>query len=175
MAKEKNEENDEEIIVKKPGDSRIIIMMILCMAVIVLTPAGVYYSMGAFMNTAAETVEKEPDDYTEVVMDKITVNTAGSIGSHFIQVEITLHLSDPEMAKLFEEPKDGNKSLKRVFKAKVIDTLRVRNIKEFDGSAAQKKKLEDDLMRILNDTKNQMAADVTGQIFRLFFSEYTIQ
>lgn len=174
MGDEKNEVN-EEIVVKKPGDSRVIIMMVLCMAVIVLTPAGVYYSMSAFMNTAAETVEKEPDDYTEVFMEKITVNTAGSIGSHFIQVEVTLHISDPSMASLFEDPKDGNKSLKRVFKAKVIDTLRVRNIKEFDGSAAQKKKLEDDLMRILNDTKTQMAPEKKGQIFRLFFSEYTIQ
>lgn len=175
-----DEAENEDVVVNKSGDSRVLIMMVLCMAVIVLTPLGVYYAMGTFLNTAAETVaNNSSQDYEEIVMEKITVNTQGSRGQHFIQVEITLHVSKKEMVKLFIEPKDAvegdPKSLKKVFQAKIIDALRMRKMEDIDGSAAQKRKLADDIRRILNHTKMQMQPDVEGQVTRLFFSQYSIQ
>jgi len=170
------EEKEEEIVVKKSGDSRVLIMMVLCIAVIILTPAGVYYSMGAFINTAKEEVDNvESKNYHEVVMDDITVPAFKTMGKHFIQVQITVHVSNESLVGLFAESKDGAKSLVKVFTANTIDILRTRKIEELDGSIAQKKKLQNDIMRMMNDVKNELAPDKKGEIFRLYFSKYTIQ
>ena len=50
MAEEENKEAEgEEIVVKKSGNSQVMIMMVLCIAVILLTPFAVIYTLRVLM------------------------------------------------------------------------------------------------------------------------------
>ena len=68
MAEEENKEAEgEEIVVKKSGNSQVMIMMVLCIAVILLTPFAVIYTLRVFdgaeqadVSSAIET--KQPTD-----------------------------------------------------------------------------------------------------------------
>lgn len=174
---EKKDGEGEEIVVKKSGNSQIMIMMVLCIAVILLTPFAVIYTLRIFDGAEQEKVsDVEPEDYQEVTLDEISVNISRSSGQHIILVELTLHLTKgPAMKGLFEDPADGVKSLKKVFQANIIDILRTKVMEDLEGSASVKKKLEKDIMLTLNSVKNELAPEIQGQVMRVFFSRYILQ
>ncbi|MCM8530402.1 MAG: flagellar basal body-associated FliL family protein [Lentisphaeraceae bacterium] len=174
---EKKDGEGEEIVVKKSGNSQIMIMMVLCIAVILLTPFAVIYTLRIFDGAEQEKVsDVEPEDYQEVTLDEISVNISRSSGQHIVLVELTLHLTKgPAMKALFEDPADGVKSLKKVFQANIIDILRTKVMEDLEGSASVKKKLEKDIMLTLNSVKNELAPEIQGQVMRVFFSRYILQ
>jgi flagellar basal body-associated protein FliL len=171
------EVNEEEIVVKKSGNSQIMIMFVLCISVIVLTPFAVLYALRVFDGAEKEKVTDNPGDkYAEVTMSTISVNIAESGSQHIAVVDLTLHLTpQPEMSALFGDAKDGAKSLSKVFQAAVIDILRVQTMKDLEGEASKKKKLENQIKVKLNQVKSELAADVPGQVLRVFFSKYMLQ
>ena len=178
MADEENNEesNGEEIVVKKSGNKQIMIMFVLCIAVIVLTPVAVLYALNIFDGTEPEKVSAEPDKYTEVTMEEISVNISRSSGQHLILVEITLHLTpDDKMKLLFEKPAEGAKSLLKVFQAEIIDILRTKVMEDLEAGNSVKKKLEKDIKLTLNKIKNELAPEVPGQVLRVYFSRYMLQ
>ncbi|MCM8535177.1 MAG: flagellar basal body-associated FliL family protein [Lentisphaeraceae bacterium] len=174
---EKKDGEGEEIVVKKSGNSHIMIMMVLCIAVILLTPFAVIYTLRIFDGAEQEKIsDVEPEDYQEVTLDEISVNISRSSGQHIVLVELTLHLTKgPKMKALFEDPADGVKSLKKVFQANIIDILRTKVMEDLEGSASVKKKLEKDIMLTLNSVKNELAPEIQGQVMRVFFSRYILQ
>ena len=145
---------------------------LICFVLMVVGVVGVViYQLSTFMGESSRNSR-----YTEFVMDTITVNTqGGAAGQHFVQVELTLHLSNPVLVSLFEYSSDGSKSLEKVFKSKVIDIIRVLDVNDLNGVSGQKEELEAKLLKTLNETKNEFAPEVQGRILRLFLSQYTIQ
>lgn len=177
MADEENkEENSEEIVVKKSGSKQIMIMFVLCIAVIVLTPVAVLYALKIFDGTEPEKTTAEPDKYTEVTMEEISVNIGRSSGQHVILVEVTAHLtSEPEMFALFQKPAEGQVSLLKVFQAEIIDILRTKVMEDLEAGNSVKKKLEKDIKLTLNKVKAELAPSVPGQVLRVYFSRYMLQ
>jgi flagellar basal body-associated protein FliL len=177
MAEEEKTNDGEEIVVKKSGNSQIMIMFVLCIAVIVLTPFAVLYALKIFDGTkAAEVADKNIKEYAQVIMPDISVNIAESKAQHVALVELTLHVTtDPKMIGLFGDGKDGSPSLQKVFHAEVIDILRVQTLRDLEGEAANKKKLEEKIKVRLNQIKTELANDIPGQILRVYFSKYMLQ
>ena len=176
--KKKKEGEGEEIVVKKSGNSQIMIMMVLCIAVILLTPFAVIYTLRIFDGAEQEKVSGDTtlQDYEEVTLSEISVNISRSSGQHIILVDLTLHITKgPKMKALFEDPADGMKSLKKVFQAKVIDILRTKVMEDLEGSASVKKKLEKDVLLTINSVKNELAPEIQGQVIRVYFSRYILQ
>jgi flagellar basal body-associated protein FliL len=176
MAEEEIKE-EEEIVVKKSGNSQVMIMMVLCIAVILLTPFAVIYTLRIFDGAESEKVgTSEPLKYQEVTLDEISVNIARSGGQHIVLVELTIHLTPGDKMKaLFEDPAEGSTSLKKVFQSQIIDILRTKVMEDLEGSASVKKKLEKDVLLTLNKVKNELASDIQGQVIRVYFSRYILQ
>lgn len=176
--KKEVEGDGEEIVVKKSGNSQVMIMMVLCIAVILLTPFAVIYTLRVFDGAEQADVSSaiETKKYQEVTLEGISVNISRSSGQHIILVDVTLHLTEqPAMKALFEDPADGVKSLKKVFQAKIIDILRTKVMEDLEGSASVKKKLEKDVLLTLNGVKNELAPEIQGQVMRVYFSKYILQ
>lgn len=171
------EAKEEEIVVKKSGNSQIMIMFVLCISVIVLTPFAVLYALKVFDGTDHEEVQQSPGDkYSEVTITGISVNIADSSGQHVALVELTMHVTpETKMVALFGDGKDGSRSLLKVFQANIIDILRVQTMKDLEGEASKKKKLEDMIKVKLNQVKSELANDITGQVLRVYFSKYMLQ
>ncbi len=170
-------ENKEEIVVKKSGNKQIMIMFILCIAVILLTPAAVIYALKTFDGTPEEKVITVTDDYSEITMENITVNISRSSGQHLLMVDLTLHITNtPEMIALFAKPADGGpKSLLKVFNAEIIDILRTKVMEDLEAGGGVKKKLEQDIKLTLNKVKTQLQPGVEGEVMRVYFSKYMLQ
>ena len=79
------------------------------------------------------------------------------------------------MLALFGDGKDGGKSLKKVFQAEIIDIMRIQTMKDLEGEASKKKKLEERIKVKLNQIKSELAPDIKGQILRVYFSRYMLQ
>ena len=120
-------------------------------------------------------VKEEARDYYEVVMDDITSSIAKTKGQHFIQVEVVVHLSNVGLTDLFALPENYSKTLVNIYRANIIDILRTSKFEELDGSSDQKKKLQNDIMHMMNNTNEVFAPEKKGKIVRIFFSKYTLQ
>ncbi len=120
------EKNIESADKSKPV---IVMLIVLAILVLVFTPIVTILALKAFMPADTTNPEIQNKKYSEVMLEAFKFNVAGTQGTRFAQVEVSLEVSDESLLPYFQDktPENSKGMLKKI-RAEVLDILVERDL-----------------------------------------------
>ncbi len=167
--------DNREKTIESGDKSKPVIVMLIVLAILVLvfTPIVTILALKAFMPADTTNAEIQNKKYSEVVLEPFKFNVAGTQGTRFAQVEVTLEISDSSLAPYFEDktPENSKGMLKKI-RAEVLDILVERdldNLLSKSSRSSLRKEIQTKLNGMLSDRK------VKGVVTDVYFPSFLVQ
>ncbi len=172
MAEEAKEDEAIDVTPKDNTKKTIILLVALSVLVMVLTPVITIFSIRSMTSKEEVPVETKPSKTKEVVLPQVQVNVADTNGTRFVQVEIVVEVSDPEMTVFFEAqtPENDKGRLKRI----MASTISIISDKNLDALVSKEAKIK--LAQEIKSSLNDLLHDATdGIVTDVYFYGFLIQ
>jgi flagellar basal body-associated protein FliL len=152
-------------------NSVVMILIVLSVLVMILTPLTTVFLVKSMAPKPKE-IEQDKNKTTEVVLEKIQVNLAGTNATRFARIDVALKVSDSSMVLFFmTQENDPEHGMLNEIKAEIRGVIGDNTVANLE-SRESKKNLADDIKKVLNDL---LSKRTEGTVTKVYFPDFLIQ
>lgn len=156
---------------KGGSKSVVLVMIVLSVLVMVLTPLTTVFLVKSMAPKPKE-IQQDKNRATEIVLEKIQVNLAGTNATRFARIDVALKVSDPDMVKFFQVQADSPEfGMLNEIKSEIRGVIGDNTIDDLETREA-KRNLADDIKKVVNDL---LSKRTDGTVTKVYFPDFLIQ
>lgn len=161
----------EGVPAERGSKSIVIVLIVLSVLVMVLTPLTTVFLVRSMAPKPKE-IEQDRNKSSEIVLEKIQVNLAGTNATRFARIDVALKVSDPDMVKFFNVQADSPEhGMLNEIKSEIRGVIGDNTIADLESREA-KANLADDIKKVLNDL---LSKRTDGTVTKVYFPDFLIQ